>query len=144
MSLTSAIRENVKAALKEDMGSGDLTARLIPARARAKASIITRETAVLCGTQWFAACFKKLDSRAKIRWRAKDGEEIGAGQTLCEIEGQARALLSAERPALNFLQTLSATATLTRHFVLAVRGTQAVIVDTRNTLAGLRRAQKYA
>ena len=144
MNLASAIRENVKAALKEDLGRGDLTAKLIPASARAKATVITREKAVLCGTAWFAASFKKLDPKAKISWQARDGDAVQAGQTLCEIEGRARALLTAERAALNFLQTLSGTATLTRRFVEGVRGTQAVIMDTRKTLPGLRIAQKYA
>ena len=144
MNLASAIRENVKAALKEDLGKGDLTAKLIPVNARAKATVITREAAVLCGTQWFEACFRKLDPKVKIRWMAKDGDNIQAGQTLCEISGKARALLTAERPALNFLQMLSATATLTRRYTEAIIGTRAAIMDTRKTLPGLRIAQKYA
>ncbi|HMK13677.1 MAG TPA: carboxylating nicotinate-nucleotide diphosphorylase [Burkholderiales bacterium] len=144
MNLISAIRENVNAALKEDLGRGDLTARLIPVKARAKATVITRETAVLCGTQWFEACFRKLDPKVKISWTAKDGDNIQAGQVLCEITGKARALLSAERPALNFLQMLSATATHTRSYTEAVKGARAAIMDTRKTLPGLRIAQKYA
>ncbi len=144
MNLASAIRENVKAALKEDLGGGDLTARLIPVNARAKATVITREAAVLCGTAWFEACFRKLDPKVKIRWTAKDGDNIQAGQALCEISGKARALLTAERPALNFLQMLSATATLTRRYTEAVKGAHAAIMDTRKTLPGLRIAQKYA
>ncbi len=144
MNLASAIRENVNAALREDLGPGDLTAKLIPASARAKATVITRETAVLYGTAWFEACFRKLDPKVKIRWKAHDGDNIQAGQTLCEITGKARALLTAERPALNFLQMLSATATLTRHYAEAVKGTHAAIMDTRKTLPGLRMAQKYA
>ncbi|HVS25941.1 MAG TPA: carboxylating nicotinate-nucleotide diphosphorylase [Burkholderiales bacterium] len=144
MNLSSAIRENVKAALKEDLGGGDMTARLIPANARAKATVITREAAVLCGTAWFEACFRKLDPKVKIRWAAHDGDDIQAGQALCEINGRARAMLTAERPALNFLQMLSATATLTRRYVKAVKGAQAAIMDTRKTLPGLRIAQKYA
>ncbi len=144
MNLASAIRENVKAALKEDLGRGDLTARLIPVKARAKATVITRETAVLCGTAWFEECFRKLDPKVKIRWKAKDGDNIQAGQALCEISGKARALLTAERPALNFLQTLSATATLTRRYTEVVKGARAAIMDTRKTLPGLRIAQKYA
>ncbi len=134
----------MKAALKEDVGRGDLTARLIPVKARAKATVITRETAVLCGTAWFEACFRKLDPKVKIRWKAKDGDNIQAGQALCEISGKARALLTAERPALNFLQTLSATATLTRRYTEVVKGARAAIMDTRKTLPGLRIAQKYA
>ena len=144
MNLSSAIRANVAAAFKEDIGSGDLTARLIPANARAKATVITREQAVLCGTQWFEACFRKLDPKVKIRWTAKDGDNIQAGQALCEINGKARAMLTAERPALNFLQMLSATATLTRRYTEAIKGAQAAIMDTRKTLPGLRIAQKYA
>ncbi|HMJ49094.1 MAG TPA: carboxylating nicotinate-nucleotide diphosphorylase [Burkholderiales bacterium] len=144
MNLASAIRENVKAALKEDLGRGDLTAKLIPAHARARASVITREAAVLCGTAWFAACFRKLDPKIKIRWNARDGDSIPAGQVLCQISGKTRAMLSAERPALNFLQLFSATATRTRRYIEAVKGTRAAIMDTRKTLPGLRMAQKYA
>jgi nicotinate-nucleotide pyrophosphorylase (carboxylating) len=144
MDLSSAIRANVAAALKEDLGRGDMTARLIPTNARAQATVITREAAVLCGTAWFEACFRKLDPKVKIRWIAHDGDDIKAGQALCAINGRARAMLTAERPALNFLQTLSATATLTRRYAEAVKGAQAVIMDTRKTLPGLRIAQKYA
>lgn len=144
MNLASTIRENVNAALKEDLGGGDLTAKLIPANARARAMVITREAAVLCGTQWFETCFKKLDPKVKISWTAKDGDNIQAGQALCEISGKARALLTAERPALNFLQMLSATATLTRRYAKAVKGSRTAIMDTRKTLPGLRIAQKYA
>jgi nicotinate-nucleotide pyrophosphorylase (carboxylating) len=144
MNLSSAIRANVAAALKEDLGRGDMTARLIPTNARAQATVITREAAVLCGTAWFEACFRKLDPKVKIRWIAHDGDDIKAGQALCAINGRARAMLTAERPALNFLQTLSATATLTRRYAEAVKGAQAVIMDTRKTLPGLRIAQKYA
>ena len=141
---TEAIGRNVEEALAEDIGSGDLTAQLIPAAQAARASIISREAAVLCGTAWFEACFRRLDANIEIRWLARDGEAVAAGQTLAEIEGNARAMLSAERPALNFLQTLSATATATRLYVEAVKGTQARIMDTRKTLPGLRLAQKYA
>jgi len=144
MNLASAVRENVNAALKEDLGGGDLTAKLIPAHARATAGVITREAAVLCGTAWFAACFRKLDPKINIRWNARDGDSILAGQVLCEISGKTRAMLSAERPALNFLQLLSATATRTRRYIEAVKGTRAAIMDTRKTLPGLRIAQKYA
>ena len=144
MNLSSAIRANVAAALKEDLGRGDMTARLIPTNARAQATVITREAAVLCGTAWFEACFRKLDPKVKIRWIAHDGDDIKAGQALCAINGRARAMLTADRPALNFLQTLSATATLTRRYAEAVKGAQAVIMDTRKTLPGLRIAQKYA
>ena len=138
------IRANVAAALAEDGFDNDLTAQLIPVHAQAHATIITREVAVLCGTLWFEDCFLTLDPNCKIRWKLKEGDSAEAGQTLCEIHGNARAMLSAERPALNFLQTLSAVATLTRHYVEATRGTQAKIMDTRKTLPGLRMAQKYA
>jgi nicotinate-nucleotide pyrophosphorylase (carboxylating) len=139
-----AIHRNVEAALAEDIGSGDLTAQLIPAAQTARASVISREAGVLCGTAWFEACFRKLDGNIEIKWYAHDGEAITAGQRLAEIGGNARAMLSAERPALNFLQTLSATATATRQYVEAVRATRASIMDTRKTLPGLRVAQKYA
>jgi nicotinate-nucleotide pyrophosphorylase (carboxylating) len=143
-SLQEAITANVRAALSEDVGSGDLTAQLIPAATRATAQVITREDAVLCGTAWFDACFFALDPSVRITWRAHDGERIAAGQTLCEINGPARALLTAERPALNFLQTLSGVATQTRRYVAAIAGTRARIHDTRKTLPGLRLALKYA
>jgi nicotinate-nucleotide pyrophosphorylase (carboxylating) len=144
MNLAAHIESNVEAALAEDIGSGDLTAQLIPAALTARATIISRETAVLCGTAWVEVCFRKLDPEVKITWFTHDGETIVAGQTLVEISGNARAMLSAERPALNFLQTLSATATATRQFVEAVKDTNTMIMDTRKTLPGLRVAQKYA
>lgn len=138
------VRTNVRAALDEDLSSGDLTAQLIPENAPGQATVITREAAVLCGSLWFEACFKALDPDCAIAWNVAEGGQATAGQTLCTIMGRARALLSAERPALNFLQTLSATATLTRLYVEAVQGTKAQILDTRKTLPGLRMAQKYA
>ena len=141
---TEAIQRNVEAALAEDIGSGDLTAQLIPAAQAARASIISREAAMLCGTAWFEACFRRLDANIEIKWFVRDGEAVAAGQILAEISGNARAMLSAERPALNFLQTLSATATATRQYVEAVKSTHASIMDTRKTLPGLRLAQKYA
>jgi nicotinate-nucleotide pyrophosphorylase (carboxylating) len=143
-SLSEAIRANVRAALDEDVGAGDLTAQLIPEDAVGHARMLTREDAVLCGTAWFEACFRTLDPAARIAWHAADGDRIHAGQTLCEITGKARALLTAERPALNFLQTLSAVATETRRYVDAIAGTRARIYDTRKTLPGLRLALKYA
>ncbi|MDD5328675.1 MAG: carboxylating nicotinate-nucleotide diphosphorylase [Sulfuricella sp.] len=142
--LAAAIRQNIDIALAEDIGSGDLTAQLIPADAAGRATVISREAAVLCGAAWFEACFRKLDPEVEIVWQAHDGDAVRPNQTLCEIRGQARALLSAERPALNFLQTLSASATLTRRYVEEVAGTGARIMDTRKTLPGLRLAQKYA
>jgi nicotinate-nucleotide pyrophosphorylase (carboxylating) len=142
--LTQHIRANVLAALVEDRHGIDLTAQLIPEQAQAGASVISREAAVLCGTPWFEECFRNLDPNCKINWMVQEGETVSAGQTLCEIRGNARAMLTAERPALNFLQTLSATATQTRRYVDAVAGTEAKIMDTRKTLPGLRMAQKYA
>ncbi|MFH2134382.1 MAG: carboxylating nicotinate-nucleotide diphosphorylase [Pseudomonadota bacterium] len=144
MSLTSHIRANVEAALEEDIGNGDLTAQLIPEGSKAQATVITREEAVLCGTLWFEECFLTLAPACRIEWKLQEGERAEAGQTLCEIHGDARALLSAERPALNFLQTLSAVATKTRRYVDAAQGHKAKIMDTRKTLPGLRHAQKYA
>ncbi|RPI41225.1 MAG: carboxylating nicotinate-nucleotide diphosphorylase, partial [Betaproteobacteria bacterium] len=144
MDLTPEIGRNVTAALDEDVGSGDLTALLIDPDARAKARVISRVDAVLCGSPWFEASFRHLDPKASLVWRAHDGDRIVATQTLCEIEGSARALLTGERTALNFLQLLSAVATTTRAYVDAVKGTRATIVDTRKTLPGLRLAQKYA
>ena len=142
--LAQAIARNVDAALSEDIGGGDLTALLTPAEQPARGIVVSREAAVLCGSAWFDACFHRLDARARIRWHARDGDRIDAGQTLCEIEADTRALLTAERPALNFLQLLSGTATVTRSYVDAITGTRAQIVDTRKTLPGLRLAQKYA
>ena len=142
--LSEAIRANVRAALDEDVGAGDRTAQLIPEDAAGQARVLTREDAVLCGTAWFEACFHALDPAMRIAWHAADGDRIHAGQTLCEITGKARALLTAERPALNFLQTLSAVATETRRYVDAIAGTRARIYDTRKTLPGLRLALKYA
>lgn len=142
--LTHCIHANIHAALEEDIGSGDLTAQLIPENARAHATVVTRQAAVLCGSLWFEECFLSLDPDCKIKWLAQEGQRVEPDQTLCEIQGSARAMLSSERPALNFLQTLSATATLTRRYVEAVAGTQAKIMDTRKTIPGLRMAQKYA
>lgn len=143
-SLTEEIERNVTTALAEDIGSGDLSAQLIPTGKIAHATVITREHAVLCGAAWFERCFKQLDSQVNIVWQAGDGDALAAGQQLCAIDGPARALLSAERSALNFLQLLSAVAGKTRQYVHAVAGTQARIVDTRKTIPGLRLAQKYA
>lgn len=142
--LAACIQANIRAALEEDIGSGDLTAQLIPQQQTGHATVITRQDAVLCGTQWFDGCFKTLDPNCTIRWFAQDGATIKAGQTICEINGNARALLTAERAALNFLQLLSATATATRRYANAVSGTRARIMDTRKTLPGMRMAQKYA
>jgi len=142
--LAQYIHTNVAAALEEDIGDGDLTAQLVPEHAQAQATVITRQHMVLCGTQWFDGCFHALDANCKVHWLVSEGEQVAPNHALCEIHGNARAMLTAERPALNFLQTLSATATATRRYVDAVAGTQAKIMDTRKTLPGLRMAQKYA
>ena len=144
MPLEIAIQANIRAALDEDVGAGDLTAKLIGAETQARARVFSREDAVLCGTAWFNGCFMALDPQIRISWHAGDGDAVSAGQTLCEIDGPARALLTAERPALNFLQTLSGVATETRRYVDAIAGTRARIYDTRKTLPGLRLALKYA
>jgi nicotinate-nucleotide pyrophosphorylase (carboxylating) len=142
--LALAIQQNVTAALAEDIATGDLTAALIPADKIATAYVLSREKAICCGREWFDACFRQLDPQVKIEWFTQDGQCIGVDQMLCEITGNARALLSAERPALNFLQTLSATATAAHQYAQAIKDTSAVIMDTRKTLPGLRIAQKYA
>jgi nicotinate-nucleotide pyrophosphorylase (carboxylating) len=144
MNIQNDITETVRRALAEDVGPGDLTVALIPADARAEAQVITREDAVLCGTAWFDEVFRQVDKRIRVVWRAKDGEAIHAGQKLCTVTGPARGLLTGERTALNFLQLLSGTATRARQYVDAVRGTKTIILDTRKTVPGLRRAQKYA
>jgi nicotinate-nucleotide pyrophosphorylase (carboxylating) len=138
------ITEQVSRALAEDIGSGDVTAALVPATAQAHATLITREPMVLCGSAWLDETFRQLDSSTRVEWRARDGDELPANAVLCEIHGPARAVLSGERSALNFVQTLSGTATITRQFVKAVAGTTCRILDTRKTLPGLRLAQKYA
>ena len=142
--LTSVIESNVAAALAEDIGSGDWTAQLIAADKVVGAHVITRNDAVICGAPWFDLCLRKLDPAVAIEWAVKEGAQVRAGQTLVNLRGKARALLTGERTALNFLQMLSAVATVTRRNVDAVAGTRAQIVDTRKTLPGLRLAQKYA
>lgn len=142
--LKAALAANVTAALVEDIGSGDITAQLIPAEKQAKARIITRDPMVMAGKLWFDACFMAVDPNVKIVWQVEEGQLVAAGSTLVEITGSARSLLTAERPALNFLQTLSATATQTRALVAQLVNTNAKLLDTRKTLPGLRVAQKYA
>ena len=132
--LEKEIERNVDAALAEDVGDGDLTAQLVPAEITGNASVIARESAVLCGTAWFERCFLKLDPSVRITWRAQDGEVVSPGQLVCELQGPARALLTGERTALNFLQLLSGVATKAREYVNIVAGTKAEIVDTRKTL----------
>jgi nicotinate-nucleotide pyrophosphorylase (carboxylating) len=138
------VTETVARALAEDVGGGDLTAQLIPAERMSRASVVTREDAVLCGTAWFDEVFRQLEPRTRIVWTAKDGDRVQADQLLCTLEGPARTLLTGERTALNFLQSLSGTATVTRRYVDAVSGTKCRILDTRKTVPGLRLAQKYA
>jgi len=138
------ISQTVTAALQEDVGSGDLTAQLIPADRAGRATVITREDAVLCGTAWFDEVFRQIDPRVRVTWSARDADRVRANQQLCTLEGAARSLLTGERNALNFLQMLSATATVTREYVDAVAGTKCRILDTRKTIPGLRVAQKYA
>jgi nicotinate-nucleotide pyrophosphorylase (carboxylating) len=141
---TKLVQQNVQLALAEDMGTGDLTASLIPANQHASATITSREVAIICGQDWVSMCFQQLDKNIQIKWHVNEGDKVAANQLLCEITGNARALLTAERCALNFLQTLSAVATQTREYVDAIKNTYAKILDTRKTLPGLRLAQKYA
>lgn len=138
------IRGNVAAALLEDVGSGDLTAALVAPDRQSVAGIIVRENCVLAGQPWADEVFRQLDENVQLRWQHQDGDRIGAGETLCTLRGPSRAILTGERCALNFLQTLSATATETAKYVAAVAHTGARILDTRKTLPGLRHAQKYA
>ena len=142
--LAALAREDVRRALQEDVGAGDLTAALVPAQRRARARILAREEAVICGAPWAEAALRALDPGVQLAWQVAEGQRCAPGQVVLEIEGSARALLSAERTALNFLQLLSAVATKTRTYVDVVAGTRARIVDTRKTLPGLRLAQKYA
>ena len=140
----SEIEDNVIAALREDIGSGDITAELIPEDSITLASVITREPCVLSGMDWFEEVFRQLDEEIFIEWNVDDGDSIDADETLCSISGPARAILTGERTALNFVQTLSATATLAAKYAAAVEGTGVIVLDTRKTIPGLRLAQKYA
>lgn len=144
MDLASEIERNARAALAEDVGAGDLTAPLIPAGKRVRAAVLCRQQAVVCGQPWFERTLRQLDPAVEIAWDVPEGAAVAAGARVCSVHGDARALLAAERVALNFLQTLSGVATVTRRHVEAVSGTRAKIVDTRKTLPGLRLAQKYA
>jgi nicotinate-nucleotide pyrophosphorylase (carboxylating) len=144
MDLASEIEHNVRAALAEDVGGGDLTAPLIASGKRVRAAVLCRREAVLCGQPWFEACLRQLDPAVEIGWAAAEGASVSAAERVCSVQGEARPLLAGERVALNFLQTLSGVATVTRRYVDAVAGTRAKIVDTRKTLPGLRLAQKYA
>jgi nicotinate-nucleotide pyrophosphorylase (carboxylating) len=142
--LPQDLSRQVEAALREDIGAGDVTAALVPATQEVRGAIVTREDAVLCGRAWADETFRRLDPRVRLDWHAADGERIAAAQVICGLTGPARPVLTGERTALNFLQLLSATATQTRRFVDAVAGTGCRILDTRKTLPGLRTAQKYA
>ena len=140
----NVIEAQCRAALAEDLGSGDLTAELLPATQRSRVELLTRERAVLCGRAWFDCIFRLLDAGVRTRWTADDGDRIEAGQRLCSIEGPTRALLTGERTAMNYLQTLSGTATRARRYADAVDGLPAQVLDTRKTIPGLRLQQKYA
>lgn len=147
--LEQARARNVHDALAEDIGRADWTSLLVPEERRVRARVVVREQAVLCGRDWFEACLHALDSTARIEWAFDEGADLSAGDTVCSIAAQARALLSAERPALNFLQLLSGTATATRAHVRAIAGASpnargCAVLDTRKTMPGLRQAQKYA
>ncbi|MDO1530209.1 carboxylating nicotinate-nucleotide diphosphorylase [Fulvimonas sp. R45] len=138
------IAADIERAFAEDLGAGDATADLLPADATASARLTCRESAVIAGTPWFDACFRRLDPAVGIHWQLHDGQRAAPGAVICHLRGNARALVSAERSALNFLQLLSATATATAYYVEAVAGTGVRVLDTRKTLPGLRLAQKYA
>ena len=140
----SDLSETVLRALAEDIGSGDVTARLVPEAQRSTATVISREAAVICGRPWFDRVFAELDGEVRIDWEVAEGARVAADTRLCTLRGLSRPLLTGERTALNFLQALSGTATAVRRYVDLVEGTGAKIVDTRKTLPGLRNAQKYA
>ena len=142
--LPADLPEQVSRALREDVGSGDVTAALIDATAAARARVLCRDAAVICGTAWFDETFRQLDPRIQVHWPLRDGAVVAPGAVLCGLEGPVRALLTGERTALNFLQLLSGTATTTARYVAAVAGTGCRVLDTRKTLPGLRTAQKYA
>jgi nicotinate-nucleotide pyrophosphorylase (carboxylating) len=142
--LDEDLLHTVRAALDEDIGSGDITAALVPRDQTASATVICRETAVVCGQAWFNAVFAELDSRISVSWRVHDGDRVQDNEILCTLSGPARPLLTGERTALNFLQTLSATATRAQHYAETIADLPARILDTRKTIPGLRHAQKYA
>ena len=144
LSLPPNLAQQVTIALDEDIGSGDVTAALVPADQRVTGKVISREPAILCGRPWVTEVFRQLDPSVQLTWTADDGDRVAANQTLFEIAGLARPVLTGERAALNFLQLLSGTATATRRYVEAIAGTASVILDTRKTVPGLRTAQKYA
>lgn len=138
------VSDDVGCALSEDIGSGDCTARLIPERQNLRTTVICRQHAVLAGQAWFDEVFRQLDGRIAVNWHLRDGERLSPDQRVCSLQGPARGILSGERTALNFLQTLSATATVTARFVEKIKGLDVILLDTRKTIPGLRLAQKYA
>lgn len=142
--LPSSIHDHIASALNEDIQGGDITASLIPENEQLSVRLVCRENAVLCGIEWFNAAFRQLDSSINIHWANKDGDKLKAGQVVCKLNGNARSILSAERTALNFLQTLSATASITRRYQKRIKHTDCRILDTRKTIPNLRLAQKYA
>ena len=142
--LTAAVVGNVSSSLAEDIGTGDITAALVPATANARAIVIAREPLTLAGQPWFNEVYRQLDKTVVVEWLLNDGDHVDVESEICIVNGSARAILSGERTALNFLQTLSATATVTARYVRAIAGTSATILDTRKTIPGLRHAQKYA
>ncbi|WP_031429990.1 carboxylating nicotinate-nucleotide diphosphorylase [Methylomicrobium agile] len=142
--MTSPTTPDIRPFLEEDIGSGDLTAAIVPSTVTAEAEVVTREPMVVCGQAWFGAVFKELDPAVRIDWLCAEGEAVKAGAVLCRLAGPARALLTGERTALNLLQTLSATATAASQYAEAVAGTGCKVLDTRKTIPGLRQAQKYA
>jgi nicotinate-nucleotide pyrophosphorylase (carboxylating) len=142
--LDEALLHTVREALREDVGTGDITAALLPEDSSASATVISREAAVLCGMAWFNAVFAELDTAIEVTWLAHDGDRIEPDQTVCTLAGPARPILTGERTALNFLQTLSGTASRARRYADAVAGLPVKVLDTRKTLPGLRQAQKYA
>jgi nicotinate-nucleotide pyrophosphorylase (carboxylating) len=142
--LKAEIRENVSRSLLEDVGAGDITGQLIPASRSIEASIITREAMTMAGRPWVDEVFRQVDAAISTSWHCDDGDAVDAETTLCELSGPARSILTAERTALNFLQLLAATATVTAQYVAAVAGTNCRVLDTRKTIPGLRLAQKYA
>ena len=144
MELQEYINEDVRLALAEDIGADDISAMLIDESEQLIMKLLVREDAVLCGIAWFDAAFTQCDSKIRLEWTARDGDRVSADSILCQISGPARAMLSAERTALNFLQTLSGTATTTNHYASRIQHTGCRILDTRKTIPHLRRAQKYA
>ena len=144
IALPEDLAAQVSAALREDIGPGDVTARLVPEQQHVRGELVSREEAVLCGTAWAQETFRQLDRRVRLEWSRRDGDAVAAGERILRIDGPARAVLTGERTALNFLQLLSGTATAARRFVEAIAGTDCTILDTRKTIPGLRGAQKYA